>query len=297
MENMLNDRIINCYLITKEVVNKYIDLLPIILNNAMEDADVYESFVSDVKNLVFKEYNAYVNLTLNDIDVAIDLFSKEEYDSSIVGYRMKRKLRNWKDIYNDNKIDSTILELNLDNNDIIFNVFSTLIGLIDIKVMKLVKNKLNQLDVNNSKDYNFIKLLHREFNSVFFSQIFDNDFIEIVGLSYNMDIEKIPNIDINVLCDYINRMYSMKDDASFKPVCLTLVEVSKITMNRLFTIEFENDPAIIFKYLFFITRLEELISYIDKNCLYKLLEHCKSYSCKNDFSINKIKKLIKDKME
>ena len=297
MDDMLNNKIINCYLITKEVVNKYMELLPIILNNSMEEVTVYETYVNEVKELVFKEYNAYSNLNLSDIDTSMVLFSKEEYDGSIVGYRMKRKLKNWKDIYDGNKIDLGQLGLKFDNDNMIFNTFATLIGLIDIKVMKLVKEKLNVLYIDNSNDYNFVELLYREFSSIFFSQIFDNDFIEIVGLSYNMDIENIPDIDINVLINYINNIYALKDDNCFKPASLSLVEVSKITMNRLFTIEFENDPAIVFKYLLFITRIEELISYVDKNCLYKLLEHCESYSGKNDFSINKVRKLIKDKMK
>lgn len=89
----------------------------------------------------------------------------------------------------------------------------------------------------------------------------------------------------------------MTDELNFNTSDITLINLAKITIERLTNINFSNDSVSTFDTLLFVTRLEILIEYLSKNALIILLNHCESINTTNKFGLNQATKLIKEKIK
>ena len=297
MNEILNNKIKSCYEITSKVTTKYNELYIIMTEFAYEFIDLYEYFIDDLKILILEEHNIYNKLTLNDINICLELLNKIEYEDSLIGSRFERKIKVLKDTYTSVKITDKDLKLNLISNTIEFNLFNSLISLIDIEMMKRLRTKIDSINPDNYNDIKFLKLLYKKYNKTLFMQSFENNLTEIICLSYKMNITKIPNININNLINIIANNFNIDNDIDFKPVNLTLSKLAEIAIDRLIYIGFENTADIIFDNMALITRLEIIIELMDKFNLEDLLIYCEMSTDKNNFNINKIKNTIRKKLK
>jgi len=297
MNEILNNKIKNCYDITSKVITKYNELYIIMTEFAYEFIDLYEYFIDDLKILILEEHNIYNKLTLNDINICLELLNNIDYEDSLIGSRFERKIKVLKDTYTSVKITDKDLKLNLISNTIEFNLFNSLISLIDIEMMKRLRTKIDSINPDNYNDIKFLKLLYKKYNKTLFMQSFENNLTEIICLSYKMNITKIPNININNLINIIANNFNIDNDINFKPVNLTLSKLAEIAIDRLIYIGFENTADIIFDNMALITRLEIIIELMDKFNLEDLLIYCEMSTDKNNFNINKIKNIIRKKLK
>lgn len=296
MDDILNDNMRECYSISGYVVVKYYELYEIMMNNSIEDSSIYETYVNDILELVIKEYEMYRKLSLDDVNMCLNLIKNVDCDSLMIDARFKHKLEMLKKIYEGHKIDFDELKLYCIVKNIEVPLLEVLYSLIDIEVMKKLRKKIDVITSNNYSDLLFIKTLNKRFNLVLFNQTYSNNLTEMVNLSYNMDVLNVPTIDINILIEKINNMFQISNDSCFNPVDMTLIEIARITIDRLVEVNFENNPKIVFDNLLFITRLEVLISYMNIDCLLSLLDYCESVKSRNNFGIDKVIKIISKKI-
>ena len=192
--------------------------------------------------------------------------------------------------------DSSIYESYIPDN-FEFYIFDSLISLIDIEMMKRLKYKLDNICVNDFDDLSFVNSIFKEFNESMIYQCFDNSLSEIIYLKSNMDVYKIPFIDIRNLINFIDDILKLENDNYFKPANSTIMSFSKIVIDSLVSEDFKNNPKIIFGFMALITRLEILIEYLDKDCLIALINYCNEINICNDFDIENITNVIKKRIK
>lgn len=292
-----NRKITNCYYITNEVISKYRILHNMMVNYAFKDSSVYECYVDDVKKVVLREYNMYRELSFEEIDICLKFLENNCNNDSKINDRFQRKLEILKDIYCGNKITGMQVGLDYAPSEIEFNLFDSIISLIDIEMMKIVRSKLDNLKIDNNNDLMFVKLMYQRFNATLFAQVVDNNLTEIVGLFNDMDVSKFPMFDVDNMIKIINDKYMLGGDNSIDEVNLTFLNLAKITIDRLSLCGFSNNSQVVFDNLAFITRIEVLIRYMNINSLYNLLEYCLMYRDKNMYGIDKVIKLVKNKLK
>ena len=98
MENILSDEIKECYLITGEIVVKYYELYELIQDDISNNLDLYENNISDILDLIIKEYNMYNSLSLIDVNRSLDLIKNIDCDKLMIDNRFKHKLEMFKKI-------------------------------------------------------------------------------------------------------------------------------------------------------------------------------------------------------
>ena len=296
MENILSDEIKECYLITGEIVVKYYELYELIQDDISNNLDLYENNISDILDLIIKEYNMYNSLSLIDVNRSLDLIKNIDCDKLMIDNRFKHKLEMFKKIKEGFKISSNELNLDILDNNMNFSIFEVLYSIIDIEVMKKLRNKIDDISTSNYNDLLFIKSLNNKFNLVLFNQTYNNNLSEIINLSYNMDCLKIPYINKETILNKINNLLEINNDSYFIPVDSTLMKLAIISLDKLVEFSFENNPKIVFNNLLYITRLEIIISYMNKNNLYELIDYCELIKDRNFFGVYNVLSLIKNKL-
>lgn len=299
MDSILTDKFKECFEISSKVISKYNELYSIMCQYFLEDSFIYESYVSDICELILEEYRIYNNLTLNDIDIMISAIEINKWDDDIVGLRIMSKLESLKRVYTKVKIDKYVLELDTVPDSLEFDMFGSLISFIDIEMMRRVKLKLDKLVADNYNDLSFVNSMYKSFNETMIFQAFNNPLTEVVYFNSNMDIDMIPNIDINNLINFIGEILKLDNDYIFSPNDDFLVGLAKITIDRLSNEEFDNNPKTILNCLTLITRLEVMIDYLNKDCLNVLLDYCNGINNinNNQFCINQIVSVLKKRMK
>lgn len=297
MYNILSDRFKECYNITSKVIDKYNKLYMVMNTYSFEDSSIYECYIVDVLELVLKEYNIYSKLSLSDINSCLKLIKNVDCDESKIDERFKRKLEILRDTCMGIKINGNQIEIDNIPNNIDFNLFVCLTSLIDIEMMKKVKQKLDNISVDNYKDLMFLKELYTNFNNTLFFQTYGNNLTEIICLSNNMNIDSISNGSIKKLIKLLNDNFNIDNDSYFKPVDLTLLQLAKISVNRLACEDIDNEADTIFNNLAFIVRLEVLINYMNKNCLIEFLNYCENVISTNKFGMDNAIKLIRERIK
>jgi len=285
-----------CYKISSEVVSKYNELYCIMCDYFLEDSSIYESYVSDIWELILEEYKIYNNLSLADINVILRGFEKKQWDEDIIGLRIKSKIESLKKVYTNIKINKYTLKLDVIPDNLNFNMFSSLISFIDIEMMKRVKLKLDKLITDNYNDLSFVNYMYKGFNEIMIFQAFNNDLTEAIYFNYNIDIDMIPNINIKNLINFIGEILKLDNDYYFSPDNDFIVGLAKITINELVNEKFDNKPNVILNYLTLITRLEVMFDYLNKDCITILLNYCNDIKNNNEFGINQIISIIRKRM-
>ena len=221
---------------------------------------------------------------------------KNKWNEDVIGLRIESKLESLKRIYTKININKYVLKLDIIPNNLEFDMFSSLISFIDIEMMKRVKVKLDKLVVDNHNDLNFIHSMYKSYNQTMILQAFNNTLTEIIYFNSNMDVEMIPNIDINNLINFISEILKLENDSIFSANDDFLIGLAEITIDRLANEKFDNNPNTILNCLTLITRLEVMIDYLNKDCLIILLEYCNKVNNDNQYGINQIINVIKKKI-
>ena len=297
MNSNLIKKMKDCFDISDKVVSRYNELYYIMLEHCLKDTSIDELYVSDILKLIFDEFDVYNTLSYDEINIFLKVIDNSNLDDNMTFFRFENKLKTLKDMHLNIRINKNILNLDIIPDNLEFYIFESLISLIDIEMMKRLKFKLDDIYVNDYESLSFINSMFREFNEIMFYQCFDNSLSEIIYLKCNMDISKIPFINIKNLITFIDNILKLENDVYFKPIDSTMMSFSKIVIDRLVSEEFINNPRSIFNFMALITRLEILIEYIDKEGLYALIDYCNEINISNDFGIENIVNVIKKRIK
>ena len=297
MNSNLIKKMKDCFDISDKVVSRYNELYYIMLEHCLKDTSIDELYVSDILKLIFDEFEVYNTLSYDEINIFLKVIDNSNLDDNMTFFRFENKLKTLKDMHLNIRINKNILNLDIIPDNLEFYIFESLISLIDIEMMKRLKFKLDDIYVNDYESLSFINSMFREFNEMMIYQCFDNSLSEIIYLKCNMDISKIPFINIKGLITFIDNILKLENDVYFKPIDSTMMSFSKIVIDRLVSEEFINNPRSIFNFMALITRLEILIEYIDKEGLYALIDYCNEINISNDFGIENIVNVIKKRIK
>lgn len=251
---------------------------------SMREFDISSCYdtLNELKEYIDKEYLAYDKLLLYSKD---SLFSKIEpiiLETSLNTLEMLRhrnKLQFTKNIFSGYTIKTKELVL-YDIPDMRFDIFSVLIAFVHIKTFKNLKDKIDNLVINEDKDITYTKTLSVILNKQFVLKSCYNDLLEVLMIYNYLDIDELPDINVNIIVNKFNKIYRDNNGyARFSEVLFKLL-VSDLSVMSLEG-ELINSPKCVFDYLFFITRFDVILNYMNNEYLWKLYNYCNEINFKN----------------
>lgn len=288
------DKYDDCYRLGSQIIDKYIELLvsPIY---AM-DEDMLVRMVESILDMVIDEYELLHSIGKKEIDLCINKVNsgdKSNNYESIV--RIKNKLVDCKEILNGMYITTLELGLNEIDNDMKFSIYDAIISMINIDVIKILKNKIYSLESSCDSDDRFIDLLKQRLKISKIELLFNTSVSEIVSLYYNTSIDDMPRIDINKIKNKILKLNNPKLNNLIHNTIVIFITKNVRELSKIRIVN--NNDNDVFKYLFTITQIEVLINYLDKNKLKELYDFCiKMTNNENIASMENVKRLVKWKM-
>ena len=276
-----------CYTYSDKIIRIYTKIFIMGLFNDNE-------LVNKLKEFIDIENEFYEDLTINDIQYFFKNMKKIDTDNHNLSYlRFRNKIMYIANKHNGYKLSLSELDFEDKYTKKEFDIFSLIIAMIDIKSLKLVKKKINNLNIDNINDKKFVIELKNNFEKKLWLESFGNDVIENVLLFNDMDIDKVPNIDINLLIkSVLSKNKDLKDNRIYDVIFDMAENTIKIILSYGY---YKNNPEDIFNYLYLITRLDVIISYLDKDYLDILSEYCNYLTKYNKTLVNNINVLIKKK--
>ena len=152
-----------CYNISKEIIDNYIKLL--YNSNYKENSSSYTNMINNIKKLVLQEYVLIHSMTLKEIEQYLDKDCNEtEYNLDVIP-RIKNRLVAQKEILLGKNISPTELNLNSIPINIDFSIYDVILSIINLDIIKRLKNKIYFLNSNNNNDKLFIKSLKQKLNT------------------------------------------------------------------------------------------------------------------------------------
>lgn len=282
-----------CYVISREIITKYIELilLPIytISNNMKQDK------LNEIKTLVNEEYKIIHSMSSVDVKLCLEKVNDNDnnYDSAALT-RLRNKLEDYQEVLNGNYITTSELGIKNIPQDKAYSSYEIILSMFNIEVMKRMKDKIYSLTPTCDKDIKFTNNLKKQLEASRINFLFNESTSELISLYNNVDIDQIPRIDIKNLKNKKIRNNSLNNIITGT----SAVYVKKILDILSSMPKPDNNPSDMFDYLTLITRLEVLISYLDKNSLKMIYNYCNCIINKeNKIKMILVRKLIKDQIE
>lgn len=273
--DIMDDNLLSVRMISMIALSYYEKLINL-TNNYMEDSYEYDEIIEKLKEMIMLENKEYNSIS---IDVINNYFSNLDFNkiNTSLEERMFNKL-SWRKKVLDG-------ETKTDDMAILSDVIDSKI-LID--TLKLVNIKINAIDEDNDM-LTVLREYHRNSKYTYLSS---NNYLELLSIAYNFDIDKIPSINFSD----IEKLYGINFvNSSGKIFYYYIID----GMNYLATIN-HNDKALeAYLSLMELSRIEVLLKYIDKDMLISIMEvYNKEYSIyKDNAALINVKRLIRKRKE
>lgn len=237
-------------------------------NNEMTSE--YNDNILKLKELIEEETTIYDKLEYEDICEYFDKFSVNDVRNfDAVKSRYYYKLKERKNLYEDNVVSLYPFSLN-----------SAIVGKILLETLVSIEKLLISLDTvdeNNVMDNNSIYNLYSFHKTHKYTLIASNDFLERLIIDFNFNLLSIPNISFDKIKDNFEC-----SDTFYKYLNEVLLIMGKEIIDNLISNNSNNTRINdIYANLFNISQLKVIISYLNKQSLYELINYC------NNLKINK----------
>lgn len=292
-------RYYECYEISSEIMKYYYELNKLLFSGR-KDTQSYELIIKRIKRLIIEEYNLMNELSKNEIDKSIEMIEKIPLEEKNNAHdRLQRRLMCFQDILENKFLKGSELECNNIPKNMKFSIYDVITSIIKIAALRKVKAKIETLRPSNKQDIHFVIALKKEYNSFVISSLSVLSLFEMLGINSNIEIDKVSKIDIKIIINKASILFFEEKKESgtstFDTVILSLVKDSINKLSKIVSIN--NNPIDVYMYLYKLTELEELISYMNKQSLTQLSEYCKSIKHVNSAIEQNIKRLIKEKID
>ena len=278
--------------ISSEILDKYRELI-LMSNYIVTSNDKYRELVNEIKELVRKEYDMVHKLSFIEVELSLERIKELGLIYTDRAWkRVLNKILDYRELFKRNTIKSSSLGMELIPSDMEFSTYDIMLSLVDIEVIKKVKNKINNLVISCDSDRRFVRSLKEKLNKSKEKLLFNGSSSEIIALYYNTNIDEIPSIDISKIKREVI-------DKNIDAILNTSIEtyITKI-LDSLAVITIYNNPEDIFTYLTLITQIEVMIDYIDREVLDKIYRYGSQITnISNSNNMDMVKKLIRRKME
>lgn len=281
LEQSLDNDVKICFQYSS-IVSLYLNQLLSICGSMREfDISCCYDVLNDLKEYIDKESQSYEKLLFYSKDSLISKIEPIIMNSSdtLEMLRHRNKLQFTKNIFSGYTIKTKELVLD-DIPDMRFDIFSVLIAFVHIKTFKNLKDKIDNLVINEDKDITYTKTLSVILNKQFVLKSCYNDLLEVLMIYNYLDIDELPDINVNIIVNKFNKIYRDNNGyARFSEVLFKLL-VSDLSVMSLEG-ELINSPKCVFDYLFFVTRFDVILNYMNNEYLWKLYNYCNEINFKN----------------
>ena len=267
--------------------------------NGQMDINCFRDDINELIDYIDKENEAFKKLLSYDRNTLLPKinFHINQEDGPPEYLRFVNKLRFIRNIYNGLKITTNKLDINKVTSDMEFDIYSAIFSLIYIEIFRKILNKLETVTYDNEQDEMFVNNLFEELNFKIIYRCSCNDLFEIISLYCDMDINKFPNIKMDVLKTHLSNIYQDDNDIDehINEILYNSIidDINQMTLKN----NLDNNPEAVFDYLYFVTKMDVILSYLNKKYLEKLLNYYNQTQFNNNFIKYNTRKLIRSKLD
>ena len=297
MNQLLNNQLQNCYNYSSIVMMKYKELLVMFSVDDTDDMLCYFDMIEELKEYVLKEYDAYEKLLLYDKNRLISKIDSLINDScdSVEYMRFRSKLQFTKNIFLGYQIRASQLSIDDVPGDLRFDIYSVLLSTIHVKTFISIKDKIDSISFVEGNE-EFIKALEDKLLSKLLYRACGTDLFEIMVLYNSFNIEKFSDVNMDALKKVFSKIYLNTDiDEHINEILFNLIISDISNINKIK--KFNNCPEDVFTYLYFITRIEVIISFMNRTNLQKLYDCCNEINFNNMYIAKDVRQKIKRKIK
>ena len=278
-----------CFLASCEIIDCYDCLLELMINRLygydLDDGTI-DNLINYIDELNTNEMKLYEGLSAKDINnVSLKLSNIPSHFLGIKEVRVGMKL-----LVSTHKLNG----LGIFNGDMLccferdkrISVIDYINSKIVVDTFLILDRKLSSLSVSSDSERGFVDKI-KVFNLGHMIFKFSSyEVSEKLALFYKFDISKIPSLDLI-------KFDSFDDDLLNNEIYDTFIRsLSWLCSNSLI----ENDAENVYDNLYFISNLEALLQYLNKEQCENLLVYCSQVKSKNKFVMDNVKRLIKSKV-
>ena len=287
MEN--NDKYKILYDISNNIINLYDNLFLMKKDRNFDNSKI----LMKIKKKIEEEYNLYSKLDIDDINALMNIIeNNDENKLDFSNIRIKMKLA----IIYDKLCGYNISNFDLIDDEINYSLIDLTTSKIIIDIYKLLNYKLSNVSVSDDKSIQYIKDMKRLNSQYIIYKLSLYDVSERLGLEYNFNINNIPVISFDDIEKNIYEIYNINMDIEKDMNTQILVFVlSKINMFSSLKMDI-NDYGSIYDNLLYVSILEVLFSYLNKQQLEFFKAYFSRIKSDNKIVANNVKRLIKNKL-
>lgn len=283
----------DCYKISDDILSNYVKIFS--STTTFNNCENMKWALDEIKRMVVKEAEIIHSVSLDEIQLYVDGNYDIDGKNPSVLTRIISKLNDYKEILCGRSIVASELGLSgFIDDSIQFSIYDAIISMINIDAIKLLKDKIDMLTPDCQKDFMFVAAMHDRINYSRLYFLLSTSLAERLVLSSDVNVEKIPRINV----DRILTRCRKNNVCNNKFLYDVLLISAKQVMTMIFEMNaIEDNYNGIFHLLVLITRMEILISYMNKEALLELKKCCElSLNDGNTFGIRKVRELISSKL-
>jgi len=319
------DKLKKLFDMSEKIILAYADLM--FFNEDICDNDIQSDIIDNIRDLVIEEYNLMQKITMDEVNDYMEIINSYETNNEWVLSRVKNKLIECKELLNNNFITSKELGITSIPEEIKFSIYDAIMSLITIDTIKYLTKKIYFSNPKCEKDKIFIDTLKNKLETFKVNFLFDNSLSELLALSNEINVNKMPVINVDNIKNKINRLDNNNFNMVIESIAFyysknaidSLTEIIKIfdynprldivvvddnlyyyNNVRLFidiVKNCRNNPKYIFSYLTLTTQLEVLSWYLSDDMVKSVEKYFsdKVSNFNNGIIVGYVKKLIRSK--
>lgn len=297
MKQMLDNDMDICQHYSAMVIILYKKILAHL--NGQMDVNCFRDDINELIEYIDKENEAFRKLLSYDRNTLLPKINfhinKEKGPPEYL--RFVNKLRFIGNIYNGFKTTIGKLGINNGPSDMEFDIYSAIFSVIYIEVFRKILNRLESLSYDNEQDEMFVNNLFGELNFKIIYRCSCNDLFEIISLYCDMDINNFPDINMDILKVHLSNVYQEIDDIDghVNEILYNSIidDINQMALKN----NLDNNPEEVFDYLYFVTKIDVILSYLNRKYLEKLLNDYNQIKFNNNVIKCNTRKLIRERAD
>lgn len=289
-----------CYNYSVIIIKKYKNLITTYIEGYEENITYYDEEIEEIKRLILIEHKLYkvlISQPPKELIPQVNLIL-DKYIYTPEYMRFKNKLQFMKNISYECKITPKDLSLNNIPENLDFDIFLSILAYIYINTFKSMKEKLDSISENRDEFIAYIDSLYKHLHIKLIHKCCGNDLFENIVLFNEMDIDLLPDLDIFKITSHFKKTYKYTNIDDEELINDTLFNLITEDINKIKQIkEISDSPKEILEYLYNITRIEVIISTMNKRTLKNLAIYCNKLRFQNLNIANNIKKLVRNQIK
>ena len=285
------------YEISAQIENMYAELL---YNDFYtKNLTKRHELIRKIRALVIQEYNLLRTMSLEELNLYFEGKAKpiKKYPHR-VNERVYNKMLNLNSHLNENDyITGKELGISSIPSNMCFSMYDVIISMIEIDVIKRLREKIYSLIITNEQDFIFTQHLKNRLRNSAFDLLYHMSTAEMIALTYSGSIKAMPRISKTRIQ---NNLKGISKNFSSDDIEEVLESYARSTIDRMAKVEvLENNVKDVFNYLVDYTRLEVLVNTCSmRRSLESMSNYCTEISSpQNVDSLMAAKRLIKSRTD